>query len=366
MSMIAHEAYAVTAPRDSRLSVSGDAQRMRIENGIIAVELRRGDGPLDISFQARNSKGNYQDVCEYFRPDFKKHPEGNKLFDTSVTPYRYQASEMVGDFEILAQSDDKVVVRVTGKTEDAQMEQTISLSRGDAFFHVEVSATLNKPLLDYVMSSLVFKSKERPEFIHSPTAKKTDKRAGPAQDQVIGDHAFHSPAVILQEGPLFAALVPDLDMINKYRVVSPDARRMFVGRRSKFSVPIEADKYTMPTALDLNLVSGLTTHPVLSYGTMDFVVSPHIRYQRSNDASMVRKLHKLRVRYGFPLFLRPDEPANAGYRKIARYLWKRYGHPFFMHERHLAMPFEAYVKTVYGVVSKPMDPKVQAPVPGYY
>ena len=52
----------------------------------------------------------------------------------------------------------------------------------------------------------------------------------------------------MQEGGLFAALVPDLDIINRCRVVLPDARRQQKVARNQFSVPIEDDKYTMPTA----------------------------------------------------------------------------------------------------------------------
>ncbi len=348
----------------NKVAVSRAKTMTRIENGLVAVDLRKGAGHVVLSFQAKNPEGAWATVCESFTPDFKTHPGGNRFFDTTVTSHRYQLSEMATEFKIVTNSDDKVVVQITGGC-GADVEQTLTLSSGDSFFHSEVSATLKEPLLDYVMSSFIFSSNKLPEFIHTPTSKKTDPRSGPARDQVIGDHAFHAPAIILQEGGLFAALVPDLAMINDYRIVSPDARRTMKVRRNKFSVPIEDDKYTMPTALDLNVVSGLTPKPVFSYGMMDFIIAHHMRYQRVNNESMIRKLNNTRVRYGFDLFLGAREPANTGYQKIARYQWERYGHDFFQKERHLAMPFEEYVKTVYGVVSKPMNPKVQAPVPGY-
>ena len=204
-----------------------------------------------------------------------------------------------------------------------------------------------------------------PEFIHSPSAKKDDSRSGPARDQVIGDHAFHSPAIILQQGSNFAALVPDLDLINRCSVISPDARRTMSVKRNQFSVPIEDDKYTMPTALDLNVKSGLTPEPIFTYGMMDFVVSHHMRYQRANDGSTIRRLSDNRVCYGFDLFVGANVPANAGYQEISQHLWKKYGHDYYVNHRHLAMPFEEYVNTIYDVVSRPMDPEVQAPVPGY-
>ena len=336
-----------------------------VDNGLVAIDLRRIHGRVVVSFKAKTAGGEWREVCQSFKPDFKTHPKGNRFFDTSVTSHRHQLGDITGDFAIVTNTPDRAVVRVTGSAAGAEVEQTFSFGKGDSFVHVEVTADLKKPVLDYLMSTFAFNLAKRPEFIHSPTAKKTDRRSGPDRDQVIGDHAFHAPAVILQEGPLFAALVPDLKMINQHRVVSPDARRTTRVRRNKFSVPIVNDKYTMPTALDLNVVSALTPKPLLSYGVMDFVIGHHVRYQRVNDPSMIRRLNGTRVRYGFDLFLAADEPANVGYQKIARHLWKRYGHEFFANGRHLAMPFDEYVKTVYDIVSKPMDPKIQAPVPGY-
>jgi hypothetical protein len=89
-----------------------------------------------------------------------------------------------------------------------------------------------------------------------PGQKFDDPRSGPGSEQVTGDRAFHASAVILQEGGLFAALVPDLEAINRYQAVSPDARRASKVPRNQFSVPVEPDKYTMPTAIDLNVRSG--------------------------------------------------------------------------------------------------------------
>ena len=98
---------------------------------------------------------------------------------------------------------------------------------------------------------------------------------------------------------------------------------------------------------------------------MDFLVSHHMRYQRVNDATMIRTLAAKRVRYGFDLFLGAEEPANRGYQKVVRHQWRKYGREVFAAAGHLAMPLEEYVKTVYGVVSRPMDPAVQAPVAGF-
>ena len=376
---------------EGNLIVNESPEKIHVRNDDVAVDIQKNVKPVVLSFLAKDSKGEWQKVCESFTPDFTKHPKGNRFFDTSITPHRFQVNELSSRARIKSKSADKVVVSITGTGKGAKTEYLLSLGKDDSFFHHDIMADLNEPSLDYIMSSFAFNLDGEPEFIHSPSGKEdtrskadggTMKPTNPSKpnkgkrgtkgriysehDQVIGDHAFHAPAVILQEGPLFAALVPDLHAINEHHVLSPDARRqMLVRRNPRFASPFEDDKLSMPTALDLNVQSGLTKRPVFSYGMMDFMNAPHIRYCRVNDGSMVRKLNGKRVRYAFDLFLGANEPANLGFQKIARHQWETYGTKQFHNKRHLAMPFDEYVKTIYGVVSKPMDPQIQAPVSGF-
>jgi hypothetical protein len=154
-------------------------------------------------------------------------------------------------------------------------------------------------------------------------------------------------------------------MINAHAVRSPDARRTQAVPRNPFSVPILDEHYTLPTALDLNARSGLTAQPVFSFGMMDFVVGHHVRYQRFNNATMVRHLAKPEIRFGYDLLAGADMAEGAAFQVAVRHIWQHYGHKQFRDEAHLAMPFAEYVRTIYGVVSKPMPPEIQAPVPGY-
>ena len=113
--------------------------------------------------------------------------------------------------------------------------------------------------MEYLLSAFTFNHSGAPEFVHTPTLKYDEERwETPAEQQILGDRSFHSPAVVLQQGEKFTSLVPDLNAINRYRVLSPDARRTIRIPRNKFSVPLVESKYTMPTALDLNVRSGLT------------------------------------------------------------------------------------------------------------
>ncbi len=230
------------------------------------------------------------------------------------------------------------------------------------FGEVEALLPGNPPRLDYLLSTFTFNLDHAPFFVHTPTLKYDAEESGqtrfhilPAKDQVIGDRTFHSPAVILQEKSLFMALVPDLNAINQYAVISPDARRTIDIPRNKFSVPIEEDKYTMPTGLDLNVRNGLTKKPVVTFGWMDNIICHHIRYQRVNDSTMIRTLDNNKIRYAFDLFIGAGVGENRGYQRIAAHQWEKYGHPVFMNRPHLAMPFEEYFRIIDSVTFQPNE-----------
>src|SRR5690606_2337283 len=144
----------------------------------------------------------------------------------------------------------------------------------------------------YLLSTFEFNSTNMPSFVHTPGLKFDNEDSHqnrfkilPGKDQIIGDRAFHAPAVIVQDNNLFAAVVPDLKAINEYKIISPDARRMIDIPTNRFSIPIENDKYTMPTGLDFDVMTGLSDKPLMSYGYMDNIIGHHIRYQRVNDST---------------------------------------------------------------------------------
>ena len=280
-----------------------------------------------------------------------------------------------GEWELIAKSfypehpfpaNGNGFVELSGSAGGVRIKQRISLVQDADYFHFEVSSVLSeKPAkLEYLLSTFIFNWDSVPEFVHTPTLKYNEIRWDtPAEDQIIGDRCFHSPAIILQNGGLFTALVPDLNMINDYRIISPDARRTILIPRNQFSVPVDEDKYTMPTGLDLNVKTGLTGKPVFSYGLIDNVIQHHIRYLHPNDGSMLRTLDSNTPCYGFDLFLGADTPENSGYQEITRHIWKNYGHTVFTETRHLAMPFTEYVGTVNKISFAPMA--VQPGVAGY-
>ncbi len=87
-------------------------------------------------------------------------------------------------------------------------EQMLTLDHAGTSLHVDVSASLHEPLLDYFLSTWEFRPAGAPDVVHSPTAKKDEKRSGPTVDQVTGDHTFNSPAIVLQKVACMPAWCP--------------------------------------------------------------------------------------------------------------------------------------------------------------
>lgn len=331
---------------------------VEVDNSLVKARfLATTEGGVAQEFYARSGTG-WQPVAVSFRAPQPFPPQGNRLWDVSVDAQRWLANDALTTVAVEKTGDREVQrVRLRGSLRGATIEEVVTLRSGERFFHIEVTAHIpGQPAkLDYLLSTFAVELRRAPELVHTPTLKYDEVRwPGPARDQVLGDRCFHAPAVILQEAGLFCALVPDLTAINAERVLSPDARRRMDVARNAFSVPIEPDKYSMPTALDLNVVSGLSPRPLVSFGMMDYVAAHHIRYLHANDGSMVRALEKPDVRYAFDLLVGADLPPQRGCQEVARHQWQRYGHDVFMTRPHLAMPFAEYMQIVTNVTLKPM------------
>ncbi|HLT50710.1 MAG TPA: hypothetical protein VKZ93_02070 [Arenibacter sp.] len=324
-----------------------------IENSKVKAIFQKKDGTITQVFYAKHNN-KWQQVVSAFVPPENYSDDAVQLFNQDIGGHRYLVNSLFTDVSV-QKNGKKSSVILTGSKGKVPIEQTITLSEEDGHFHFAVKLDLiEKPAkLDYALSTFTFDIGRTPEFVHTPglkfdneDSKQNRFKLLPGKDHIIGDRAFHAPAIILQEGELFVSLAPDLNAINANKNVSPDARRNIEIPRNQFSVPIEEDKFTMPTGLDLNVKTGLTKNPVMTFGYMDNIIAHHIHYQRVNDESMTRVVNDNNVRYEFDLFISADEPPMRGFQKISRHHWAKFGKPVFEERPHLAMPFEDYVKII--------------------
>jgi hypothetical protein len=112
-------------------------------------------------------------------------------------------------------------------------------------------------------------------------------------DDVIPNWSFKSPVVMMQQGAVFAALMP-----------KPDPR------------------IRVPLAMDLDVTSG--PKPLLSYGALESEPHGHSYFRRSSQVGP-RILADF-VEYDYSI-VASEQPEKLGYRRAVRRLWAQNGHP---------------------------------------
>lgn len=357
------------------LIVKESKDKVQISNGLVMAIFEKNNSYVNQQYYSKR-EGKWLLVLKSFRSPDDFPQNGVLLFNEKLDPeHRFLVSSRLHEIRSVKKDSNAITVVLTGEDDQAAFSQEVTLKTKDKNFSVRVHAILKKKpyRLDYLLSTFEFNLPKAPEFVHTPGVKFDNEDSHqnrfpllPSKDQIIGDRAFHAPAVILQEKNLFAALVPDLNAINRYSIISEDARRTSDIPRNMFSVPILADKYTMPTGLDLNVNTGLTNQPVITFGLMDNIIAHHIRYQRRNDKTMVRSLDAGNLIFAFDLFVDANEIPYKGFRKISEFQWKKYGHQVFINHPHLVMPFEGYLQVVDSITFQPGKyPNIDIPLKDY-
>lgn len=120
----------------------------------------------------------------------------------------------------------------------------------------------------------------------------------PRDDMVIGDHAFRSPAVMLQRGEVFFALMPDLELLAPAYERGPE-------------------RYYM----DLVATGGENQNPAACFGIGRVEPTGHLYFkQRFKQEQEVPEGHKLTLAYYLVL-----DDGGFGPRDVLAFMWERFG-----------------------------------------
>ena len=325
------------------VTVRNEQGRVEIENGRVRATLDVRNGLVQQEYSARGD-GRWVTVASSLVPPHEYPGQALPLYYSGSDPkHRLVLTEGLRTVSIAESTDDAVKVLLSGMLGAHAIEQTIELARDADYFHIEVQATLagEPPSLDYIVSPFTVSIKGEPDFTHAPAHKRSP-------NDVVGDRVFFAPAAIVQKGSIFVALVPDLDLVNSHIVYAKGARKH--PDSNSFPVQVDPAKISLPAALDLDLQSGLSECPLMSYGVMDVVTKQHVFWTRDNSpGAMVRQLSSGKLHYGFDLFTVADARPSRGYQRVARHHWARYGRKNFSKPRPQAMPFAEYAKVCYPV-----------------
>lgn len=382
-AMVASEKLATAWSRENDESAAGADAVVEIGNDFVRARFIKADGGIRQEFYARTPNGTedpWRLIATSFVPRDTTLPDAAPLYSDQphARDYRLLAASA---FMHVAHDDCFGAVELHGELAGARIRQTVTLGPDARHFHIEVQAVLPgaPSRLEYLLSAFAFEAGTTPDFTHVPSLTRT-------VDGVSADRVFSSPAVIVQQGAVFVALLPDLDLLNEKVVYAKGARSS--DSKYAYRLPEDPDKQSLPAILDLDLQSGITTQPVFSFGYADFVTHGHVFWRHeNNDAAMVRELSDSRLHYGFDLMLGADAKvgiAAAGdspTHRVARHLWRRYGMPTLRKPRPQAMPLAEYAKVCFPaafayrgdtaedvkryIAGEPYEPEKSGPLPGW-
>lgn len=138
----------------------------------------------------------------------------------------------------------------------------------------------------------------------------------PERGDVIAQHVFRSPALIVAEGRSVLAIVPDLALIGRSKV-------------NPWFMDIDAPKR------------------MLRLGMTRAEVYTHVGYRQIPGMRFAPG----RVELGFFIKARAGDPADGAplnpWADVTRFLWRRYGHPLFERGEPNRVPMDRYVEHTY-------------------
>jgi len=317
-----------------------NTHQIELQNGQVRLILVTDSSVITQTYFARTN-GDWKEVAASFSGPGTQGARTIPLYKKWTGPadqYRLLANDGFTSVKVIEQHKDTIRLLLAGSVKGNTIQQTVELDSGNDYFHIAVSANLTRePKLEYLLSSMTFSPPGDPDYIFVPAVKRDS-------EDVIGDRKFFAPAAIAEKDGLMMALVPDLDAINDNIVYARGARPQKHPRI--FAVPLDTNKISFPTALDFNLHPGVTEHPLISYGLIDYWVEQHV-YWRHENGSQMRVLSNHLLHYGFDLFLDGNVKKDRSYQRISSFLWEKYGRRYFHQPKPQVMPFSAYAKLCY-------------------
>lgn len=316
---------------------------IEIRNALVRARFVKSEKGIEQNYYARGRNGEWELLVQSLQPPSPRPKDTAPLYsDTEVSRvHRLLTAGAFISARVSAKTPERVAVRLNGVLFGNKVEQSISLEPDQSFFEIEVAGSIagDPPYLEYILSLFKFVGGASPDFTHVPCLKR-------APDDIVADRIFDSPAVVLQKQQRLAALIPNLDLLNREIVYAKGARTIH-GPKA-FRIPVNPAKISMPAIMDIDLKSGFSPDPVFAFGFADYFVEPHVFWRHENKhGTMVRQLSKKDLRYGFDLFLNAAAPSGRGYQGISQHLWKRYGEHYFRQPRPQVMPLAEYAHVCY-------------------
>ncbi len=185
----------------------------------------------------------------------------------------------------------------SGSGRDISFTRQVTVKKGSLYMLTAIRLEEETELVSFVDKVMIHC--KNPDFVFTPNLC-------PEEKDVVGDHVFRSPAVILHDESLSFALVPDLDVLKKQRF-------------SPLTGDVQKRDVQIPMFIDLR--KGRGGRDVL-IGLADYEARPHVYYSLTDKPVRFRKGTVLKI--GCEIILENDKSVEWLLKKTTSFLWKRY------------------------------------------
>ncbi|HEX9277022.1 MAG TPA: hypothetical protein VGA51_11590 [Casimicrobiaceae bacterium] len=214
---------------------------------------------------------------------------------------------------VLRASGTEATLRMTGGTPSLRFAVDATLADGERFIRYRVTETRSNAGRARSLQSRYGFAEDAVDFCWAPHLR-------PRENDVIGQFAFKSPAIIVQRAQKLAALVADVDVIDA--------------------------KPAQPVCLEPDMSARNGARPLLAYGFKDHEPNGLIYFRHRPD--MVATIPPGARSYGYLLYVSAEAEPHYGYREIVRLLWQQFGERNFDRVIPQVLPLDRYADYALG------------------
>jgi hypothetical protein len=269
--------------------------------------------------------GSYREIY-YARKDssWRKILESGSVIrsETVLKENGKEYTNLVWDIRAITREDTLQNVLLRALVPGGVMSKLVSLRAGERFARINLSYQMKSARVQALWSTYSFQPGDRQYVEYKPLDFVFTPQLRPEKEHVIADHVFRSPALMMQKGGDFAALVPDLKSVDG---------------RSR----------AIRTAADMQVET--VDRPFLSIGLQNWIPEPyalrktHVFY--TSPDSLSPTLNDTTISLGYLLFLSADAPNREGFREVVRYHWSTSGTKYMQRTvGPQAEPFSGYIQ----------------------
>lgn len=269
---------------DAQVAVTRRGDAYELSNNVVSVLLTPVNGSYCEQYSAHG--------VTVLRSGHDVVPDPDVMSDGARLSARYTRAS------VIANNPGRSGIRLEGSAGVHLFRKEIMLYDNDPFVHVKVADSVSataelsrwSSVYSFVPEGKMRDAAGNPRFTWTPQLR-------PMPHDVIGDHTFRSPALMMQNGSIFAAVVPDVSLMQPWRSIQ--------------------------TAGDMQVDTGGA--PLISYGVMNWRTRSHVFYMHTDDMT-TQMLPGSRWTYGYYVYCRADAPPDAGFRDVVRFHWNNTGH----------------------------------------